>query len=147
MGQSSKLEFLEFFKLLEKLQKEDLKLDTSKVTQQYRLNQWAQRIHECRSSGQTVAVWCAEHNIKLSSYFYWLRRIRQAACEALPSHNTESNQIVPVDLPLSRDAAGSANQEASPNIVIKIGAVTMEVHNSASQVLIENSLRALQNVR
>lgn len=122
-------------------------MNTSKVTQQYRLNQWAQRIHECRSSGQTVAVWCVEHNIKLSSYFYWLRRIRQAACEALPPHNTESNQIVPVDLPISRGATGSVNQEASPNVVIRIGAVTMEVHNNASQVLIENSLRALQNVR
>ena len=122
-------------------------MNASKIAQQYRLNQWAQRIHECRSSGQTVAVWCTEHSIKLSSYFYWLRRIRQAACEVLPALNTESNQIVPLDLPLSRDAAGSTDQEASPNIVIKIGAVTMEVHNSASQVLIENSLRALQNVR
>jgi len=104
-------------------------LNTSKVAQQYRLNQWAQRIHECRSSGQTVSVWCAEHNIKISSYFYWLRRVRQVACEALPSNNTESNQIVPLDLLRSSDT-GTANQETSPNIVLRIGEVTMEVHNT-----------------
>jgi hypothetical protein len=52
-----------------------------------------------------------------------------------------------VDIPLTKVAAGSANQGASPDIVIRIGEVTMEVHNNASQILIENSLRALQNVR
>lgn len=122
-------------------------MDTSKVAQQYRLNQWIQRIRECRSSGQTVAVWCAEHNIRLSSYFYWLKRVRQAACEALPSLNIESNKIVPVSLPVSGNDGGSTNQESSPDIVIRIGAVAMEVHANASQLLIENTLRALQNVR
>ncbi|WP_420840575.1 IS66 family insertion sequence element accessory protein TnpA [Brevibacillus parabrevis] len=42
---------------------------------------------QCRSSGQTVAVWCAENNIKPASYYYWLRRIRKAACEALVNCN------------------------------------------------------------
>jgi transposase-like protein len=122
-------------------------VDISKVAQQYRLNQWAQRIREFKSSGQTVAAWCAEHNIRESSYFYWLKRVREAACEALPSLNTESNQIIPVSLPLSSVAARSADEESSPDIVIRIGAVTMEVHNNASQILIENTLRALHNVR
>lgn len=94
-------------------------MNTSEVAQQYRLKQWVQRIHECRSSGLTVAVWCAEHNIKLSSYFYWLRRVRQAACETLPSHNTENNQIVPVDFPLTRGATYSADQGVSPDIVLR----------------------------
>jgi hypothetical protein len=84
----------------------------------------------------------------MSSYFYWLKRIRQAACEALPSINAEKNQIVPLRVTHPVATTGSANQEnSSPEIVIRIGTVSMEVHNNASQGLIETTLRALQNVR
>ena len=112
-------------------------MNTSKVAQQYWLNQWAKRIHECRSSGQTVTVWCVEHNIKLSSYFYWLRRVREAACESLPALNTESNQIVPIDLPLTKIDSGPSDEGTLPDIVIRIGTATIEVHNNASQTLLK----------
>jgi len=125
-------------------------LDTSKVAQQYRLNQWARIIRECRSSGQTVKAWCTEHNIKQSSYFYWLRRVRKAACEALPALNTgeTETQIVEVNFPPDKTAAAkSFNYESSPDIILRIGSVTMEVHKNASQEIIENTLRALGHVR
>ena len=123
-------------------------MDTSKVAQQYRFNQWTQLIRDCRSSGKTVTNWCAENNIKISSYFYWLKRVRQAACEALPSIQTENNQIVPLRVTHPGATIESADCEtSSPGIVIRIGTVNMEIHNNASQGLIENTLRALQNVR
>lgn len=122
-------------------------MDTSKVAQQYRLNQWTQIIRECRSSGKTVKVWCAEHNIRLSSYFYWLNRVRKAACEALPVLNDGETQLIEVNLPLFKDAAESLNHETSPDIILRIGAVTMEVHSNASQLLIESTLKALGHVR
>ncbi len=122
-------------------------MDTSKVAQQYRLNQWTQRIREHRSSGQTVADWCAEHNIKESSYFYWLKRIRLAACEALPTLKAEGNQIVPVNIPVHAAGSGRGNEEASAAVVVRFNAVALEIHNNASPALIERTLRALQNVR
>jgi len=122
-------------------------LDTRKVAQQYRLSQWTQQIRECRSSGQTVTCWCAEHNIKETTYFYWLRRIRKAACEALPSMNEGNNSIVPLNIPIARVAAESADRQVFPDIIIRCDAMTLEIHNNASQTLIENTLRALQNVR
>ncbi|MCM0760893.1 DUF2922 domain-containing protein [Sporomusa sphaeroides DSM 2875] len=38
-------------------------MDTKEVTRQYRLNKWTEIIRKCRSSGQTISVWCASHNI------------------------------------------------------------------------------------
>lgn len=32
-------------------------MDIREVAQQYRLNQWIQRIRECRRSGQKIADW------------------------------------------------------------------------------------------
>ena len=146
VAQSSKLEFFRVFQVTRKTPKGGLKLNTSKVAQQYRLNQWAQRIRDCRNSGQTVAVWCSEHNIRLSSYFYWLKRVREAACEALPSLN-ENNQIVPVNIPNLTTSTGAEDQGTSSYITVRMDAVVLEIHNNASQTLIENTLRALHNVR
>lgn len=123
-----------------------LELDTREVTNQYRLNQWTEIISQCRSSGQTVAVWCAENNIKTTSYYYWLKRIRKAACEALPSLSG-NNSIVPVNIPVHAIETNSPNQESSSDIVVRIGTVTMEISNNASVTLIENTFKALQHVR
>ena len=59
-------------------------MDTQEVKRKYRLNQWIEIVRQCRSSGQTVSAWCAENNINLKQYYYWLRRVRTAACELLP---------------------------------------------------------------
>jgi len=123
-----------------------LELDTREVTSQYRLNQWTEIVRQCRSSGQTVTMWCAENNIKPASYYYWLRRIRKAACEALPSLSG-NNPIVPLKIPDHPVETGPADQEFSSDIVLHFGAVKLEIRNTASTMLIENTLRALQNVQ
>lgn len=121
-------------------------MNTREVTHQYRLKQWMEIIRECRSSGQTVSAWCAEHDINPKSYYYWLKRVRMAACEALPSLSG-NNPIVPVNMPLPSAGGGPKLQESSSDIVLHFGAVTLEIHNSASAALIESILRAMQNVR
>jgi transposase-like protein len=100
-------------------------------------------IRECRSSGQTVAAWCAEHNINQKSYYYWLKRVRTAACEALPALSTGNNSIIELNIPVS-DPAGP---DPSASIVVRLGSVTLEISNTASAALIENTLKALQHVR
>lgn len=122
-------------------------MNTREVTQQYRLNQWIERIRACRNSGQTVAVWCAENNINPKSYYYWLKRVRTAACEALPSPKTKGNSIVPINIPPQAADSNFAHKETSAAIVVRFDAVTLEIRNDASPSLIENTLRALQYAR
>jgi transposase-like protein len=122
-------------------------LNTREVTQKYRLNQWTEIIRECRSSGQTVSKWCTDHDINPKSYYYWLRRVRIAACETLPSIGSENSSIVPVNIPIHKSDTNSADKESSSDIVLRFGLATLELSNNASPALIENILRALQNVR
>lgn len=121
-------------------------MDTREVASQYRLNKWTEIVSQCRSSGQTVAVWCAENNVNTTSYYYWLRRIRKAACEALPLLSG-NNSIVPVNIPVHTVETGPPDLESSSDIVVRMGTVTLEISNNASATLIENTLRALQHVR
>jgi hypothetical protein len=145
------LEFVEFFDFDRKTPKGGLELNTREVTNQYRLNKWTEIVRECRSSGQTISAWCADHDINPKTYYYWLRRVRAAACEALPSlysqNNPIANPIVPVNIPVSTAGTDSGDQEVLSDIVIRFGAVTLEIRNNASATLIENTLRALQHVR
>jgi transposase-like protein len=122
-------------------------LNTRAVTNNYRLNKWIEIIRECRSSGQTVTAWCAEHDINPKSYYYWLRKVRSAACEALTPINSEKSLIVPVDISALTTPSNSEIKSMSSDIVIRIGSITLELSNNASATLIENTLRAIQNVR
>ncbi len=118
-------------------------MNTREVAKKYRLNHWAQIVRECRSSGQTVQAWCADHNINPKTYYYWLRKVREAACEALPSLE-ENSSIVPINILANADRPAP---NSSAQIILRFGAATLELQNNASMALIENTLKALQNVR
>lgn len=122
-------------------------MNTREVTKQYRLNQWTEIIRECRSSGQSVASWCDNHNVRKSSYYYWLKQARVAACESFPALSTSKQEIVPLDIPSPALGAGFQAEEVHSAIIVRFDSVTLELHNSASATLIENTLKALNNVR
>ena len=42
-----------------------------KLNRQQKIAQWGERISSCRSSGLTVAQWCSENGISLTSYYKW----------------------------------------------------------------------------
>lgn len=85
------------------------------------------------------------------SYYYWLRKIGAAACKALRSTNPQE-QIVPLDMSkistyTSTDAVYVSSETVQADIIIRLGAAVIKIHNSASASLIENTIRVLQNVR
>lgn len=126
-------------------------MDTQKVTQEYRMNQWMGIVRECRESGQTVISWCKEHEIDTRKYYYWLQKIRVAACKVLPPINKEGS-IVPLethDSSLSTMVKGTHvyKETSVPDIVIRLGPAVLEIHNNATASLIENAIKALSNVR
>lgn len=124
-------------------------MDTREVTMEYRLSQWTEIIRECRSSGQKVAEWCDDHDIKPSSYYYWLRRVRKAACDSLPqNNNSENRQIVPL-LPTDNTVwdSDSEQKRMSYDIRVHIGDFLIDISNTASSTLIENTLKVVSHAR
>lgn len=82
------------------------------------------------------------------SYYYWLKRVREAACEALPTLHSDQSSIVPIDLSMPRSSHKHIDPASTaPDIVIHIGSVKLEIRNHASPTLIEHTLRALQHAR
>jgi putative transposase len=126
-------------------------MNTRQIAQEYRMNQWIGIVRECRESGHTVASWCREHDIDPKKYYYWLKKIRAAACKSLPSIN-QGGSIVPLEIqeapmPTPIEGVHVHKEPAVADIVIRVGSTVLEIHNNASASLIENTIRALNNVR
>jgi transposase-like protein len=62
------------------------------VTAEYRLSKWAQIIQERGSTGESIKEFCQNRGIKRHSYFYWQRKLREAASDSLAIINAGTKQ-------------------------------------------------------
>ena len=93
---------------------------------QMRLQNWAQDIAECQSSGMTVSAWCELHGKNLKTYYYHLRQVRE---ESL----TES-RVVPLGA-----------KSISNNIEIFSGDVRITLPCGCSEEILSTVLKVLKN--
>ena len=64
----------------------------AKVKNEVKSAQWAEMVRSRNESGLTVTDWCKQNGINLKTYYYRLKRIRQAVCNEIERHD-----IVPVE--------------------------------------------------
>ena len=74
-------------------------IDTREIAAEYRLAHWAQIIRDRMDSGLTVKAFCERAGFHQNNYFYWQRKLREAACEQIVEFSTEDE---PSDLPARR---------------------------------------------
>lgn len=90
----------------------------------------------------TVVAWCANNDINIKTYYYWLRRLRILALTS--SKTTACNNepsIVPVAYQPRRASAAAAAA-----ITIHLPSVSIDIHEGASRAAIEDVLLALKNI-
>ncbi len=73
--------------------------DVLTVRNEYRLQSWMEIIRECQESGLSNKAFCTQRGISEKTYYYWLRKIRAAAAEALEP------QLVRLEEPERTEAA------------------------------------------
>ena len=106
------------------------------VTKNVRLKQWSSIIQDCKASGLKVDDYCSEHNISRNSYYYWLRKIKEAAIEQSGNIFAEINQRCQDSFPV--DAA------AAP-VSICIGDALIHVNEGTSEHLLHSIIGAIRN--
>ena len=108
----------------------------SEVNQEYHLQDWSSMIQERQASGLSIKNWCAERGLSENTYYYRLRRLREAACTTLE----KMQEATITELPL----APQKDSMAQIRITMKTGAV-VEISNAGAGVL-EQILRVLSHV-
>ena len=124
---------------------------------------WFDLIQECRTSGKSDRQWLAENNIASPTFYYHIKQLRKKSCE-IPANTTncvpQIQEVVPlviedIHLEQSVNAIERLQQSAvlSPEPITKpessvikltLKGVTMEITNSATQSIIQNTIAALQ---
>lgn len=126
--------------------------------EQYRL------IMECRRSSLTDHQWCVEHDIKPSTFYNWVKRLRQRGYADLPPATgrsyeaAEKQEVVQVnfnppgvhdcsELTLSSDSSRSIAVPDMPVMQLSIGACILSIPNGTDPVLLAQALRSLQEFK
>lgn len=118
--------------------------EVTQVKNRFRMEQWMQIIKDCQSSDLTVKEWCAQNEIKQQSYYYWLKKIRKAACEQLPAIQTEVELSKPVEF--AKLQVNPSNDYQQSAVMIHLPNASVEVAEGTSKETIEAVLIALKNI-
>ena len=113
-------------------------MDTKQVARQIRLKKWSAIIVERQASGLNVREFCRERNIKEHIYYYWLKRIREAACKSMPTAS------VPVFAPVTLSEVKIPDQQTK--LTLNYAGISLDVYESTSPDLLKNTLLLLKQV-
>ena len=114
-------------------------MDTKQVARQIRLKKWSALIVERQTSGLDVREFCRERNIKEHIYYYWLKHIREAACNSMPTVSA------PVFALVTLSKVKIPDQLAK--LTLNYAGISLDVYESTSPDLLKKTLVLLRQVR
>lgn len=101
---------------------------------------WIERIKECRASNQTVTAWCAENDVSIKSYYYWMRKIKVETFEALPVER-KAKLLSPKQYPaFTQVALPQKTRIDTCAIKLHFNDYVLEIQNGADSQIIEDTL-------
>ena len=117
-------------------------MDVQKISQNVRLQEWMARIKESKESGLSINEWCRQNNIQTGSYYYWLNKIRNLACECAQESNEMSLVKVAIESQLPAPVENKIESSDTVAVLVKNG-VRIELTNSISKDLLKMILDTL----
>ena len=99
------------------------------IRKQVRLSQWNEMVREREDSGLSIREFCAGKSISPKTYYYRLRKLREAAIE------TSAPEIVQVDIPELFNPGG---------IVIRTNAATIVITRNADPETVRATMSFLK---
>ncbi len=107
--------------------------DLQTLNVQNKMAEWAARISERRSSGQSVKIWCKENGICEQTYYKWQRKLFALA---KAQQEAQFAEVTPLQ-----------NRHRSGNIAVtvRLAGGEADIHAGADAGTIETVLRILKS--
>lgn len=115
-------------------------MDVQLIKHEISLQQWSEMIRDRQSSGMTVKAWCKEQGMNPKTYYYRLRKVREAACLRVEENSCNEN-AGPVFAEVRRPSFSSGAA-----VTLRMNGVALEIHNGAGADVIKNTLKALSQL-
>lgn len=112
-------------------------MDDRASVSQVRMQQWANIIRNQKESGLTIDAFCEANNISKNRFFYWQKKIRETAIQAV------GNRFVEVTTPVNNHS-----DEFFPKsgcIGISLNDAVLTVDNNVSTELLARVIGVLKN--
>jgi transposase-like protein len=122
-------------------------INTREIAEEYRLSHWAQITHERAESGLSIKAFCRERGLHQNRYFYWQRKLREAACkELVPAVKSRREKTeTPPGWALC-EAENKTQTGTSGEISIEIGRSKVSANRGCDLELLGNVCRVLMSL-
>lgn len=119
-------------------------MNAKNIKNEYNLTQWHLLIQDCHNSGLKVADWCIKNDINRNSYYYWYKKVREAACEAyVESTVTSPSSFVPIP----KRVLVPSQEVYQGSLAISIGKAMIEVRENTSPDILRMVLEVLSHAQ
>ena len=93
-------------------------MNTREIAVEFRLSHWAKIVQDRNDSGLSINAYCKEIGIHENSYYYWLKKLREAACEGMNGLQCKTASLAPagftevkLSAPMALPAADATQQD------------------------------------
>ena len=116
-------------------------------------------IMDCRQSGLSDYQWCRENDINSSTFYNWVKKLRDVTCQEALIGPVSSHQVTPVrqdvvrvniltkDEPTSvvyQNGSDTGTELAS--IELDLNGCSIKIHNNADPALLAHTINLLRGV-
>lgn len=120
-----------------------------KITHEVRTQEWFCIIRTCNASGLSKKQWCEENGVSVRKFFYWQKKIREDLYNGrtLQRNKEERSRDCPCfsqhrPAPVFAEikattVAETQDSQFQPVAVIKVGAISVQIANTATSELLE----------
>jgi putative transposase len=120
-------------------------MTTREMATQYKMAQWAQIMQERTASGQSIRGYCEANGITRQVYFYWQRKLREAAAQQLAAA-AEPEKVQHALVPKGWAQACIAEErtpEQAGSLTVRVGGAEIEVRQGFDEVLLASVIKTL----
>jgi hypothetical protein len=102
------------------------------------LTQWAEIVKACNNSGLSIREYCRQNDINSNAYFYWLRKLREAAIES------SGGGFAELVAPPVEPTVDCCEQHG---VVVEVNGVRIHVEDAACRATLAMVLEVLGNAQ
>jgi putative transposase len=121
-------------------------MNTRKAAGEYRLASWGQALAERAANKESIKAFCERKGVSKNTYFYWQRKLREAAInELLPAAKESKDEkgIVPQGWAICEEEKSAP---AKKGIVIEIGKCRVRAESGSDLEELESVIRMLVRI-
>ena len=121
-------------------------MNTREIAKEYRLSYWAGILRERKESGQSIRSFCSANDIREHVYYYWQRRLREAASQEMGLTTGVAETPVPGGWLVCTQEKAATNKTST--ISIEVGGCKVDIPTDVDALderLLAKVLRVLKS--